>query len=379
MSQINTAVIGTGFIGPVHVEALRRIGVNVIGLLDITPEVTQAKAAELGIPRAYASLDALTADPDVHVVHVTSPNHAHYPQAKAVLEAGKHVVCEKPLAMTAAEGAELVALADKSGLCHAVNFNLRFYPISHEARHKVQSGELGEIFVVQGSYLQDWLLYESDWNWRLEPQFSGNMRAVADIGSHWLDLTTFITGKTIASVMADFKTFHPTRRKPRGAVQTYSNAAPSDYDDIAINTEDYASVLIRYADGSRGVVTVSQVSAGRKNRLSFEIDGSKGSLAWVSENPNELWLGSRTEPNRVLIKDPSLLCPEAAAISSYPGGHNEGFPDTFKQLHRAFYAAVADGKAPEKPAYATFHDGLRMLRVADAIFLSANEDRWVHL
>lgn len=382
MEKIKVAIIGTGFIGPVHIEALRRNDIEVAGLLDANPELTQKKAAELGIPKAYASIEELAADSEIVAVHVATPNHLHYEHVKAAVMAGKHVVCEKPLAMDSAQGEELVALAKEKGVINAVNFNLRFYPLVHEARTRVQNGSIGDVFVVHGSYLQDWLLYDTDWNWRLQPEFSGNMRAIADIGSHWLDLTTFVTGKTIESVMADFKTFHTIRQKPKAAVETFTGKMGSpmvETDPQPINTEDYATVLIRYTDGSRGTLTVSQVSAGRKNRLTYEIDGSKSSLAWNSETPNELWVGERSAPNQVLMKDPSLLRPEAAAIASYPGGHNEGFPDTMKQLQKKFYAHVRAGVVPEAPDYPTFADGLYMLKVGDAIFKSAHSDAWVSL
>ena len=381
MEKIKVAIIGTGFIGPVHIEALRRNDVEVVGLLDANLELTQKKALELGIPRAYASIEELAADDEIVAVHIATPNHMHYEHAKAVVMAGKHVVCEKPLAMDTAQGEELVALAKEKGVINAVNFNVRFYPLSHEAKAKVQGGELGEVFVVHGSYLQDWLLYDTDWNWRLQPEFSGNMRAIADIGSHWLDLTTFITGKTIESVFADFKTFHPIRQKPKTAVETYTGKLVTavETEPQPINTEDYATVLIRYTDGSRGALTVSQVSAGRKNRLSYEIDGSKASLAWNSESPNELWIGQRSGPNQLLLKDPSLLSEDARSISSYPGGHNEGFPDTLKQLQKKFYAHVRAGVVPQNPDYPTFADGLYMLEVGDAIFESAHSDKWISL
>ena len=251
----------------------------------------------------------MLADPEIKVVHLATPNYLHFAQAKAALEAGKHVVCEKPLAMNQRESAVLVKLAAETKLVNAINFNLRFYPLMHQARDMVQSGEIGNIFVMQGSYLQDWLLYETDWNWRLEPGLGGILRAVADIGSHWLDLLTFISGLKIEEVFADFKTFLPTRKKPSKPVETYTGKIlkPEDYIDQPIHTEDYATILLHYENGARGVVTVSQVSAGRKNRLFFEISASKQSLAWDSEHPNDMWIGKRDTYNGVLMKDPSLL------------------------------------------------------------------------
>ncbi len=377
MATVRAAVVGAGFIGPVHVEALRRIGVEVVGFAEISTSLAESRKVAMGGGKVYESFEAILADPTIDLVHITSPNHLHFEQSKAALLAGKNVLCEKPLAMNTTESAELVALAKKTGLVAAVNFNVRYYPLAHEARARIQSGELGELVAVHGSYLQDWLLYPTDWSWRLEKQFSGKMRAIADIGSHWLDLVTFITGLKIESVMADFKTLHATRKKPTGPIATYAESDPNAAVDYPIDTEDYASVLIRFVGGARGVVTASQLCAGRKNQLSFEIDGSKEALAWNSTVPNELWIGHRERPNEILIKDPSLLSPDARNITSYPGGHNEGFADTFKHLYRDVDAAMQDPKGNHK--YPTFEDGHYELLVGEAIYLSATTDRWVRL
>jgi predicted dehydrogenase len=379
--KIGVGVAGTGFIGPAHVEGLRRNGIQVLGLAEETEEKAQQKAAELGIPRCYASLDAMLADPDIQVIHLATPNHLHFPHAKAALLAGKHVICEKPLAMNTVESAELVKLAAEKRLVNAVNYNLRMYPLSHQARSMVQGGELGDLFILQGSYLQDWLLFPTDWNWRLEPGLGGDVRAVGDIGSHWLDLLTFITGLHIEEVYADFKTFHPVRKKPARPLETFTGKIlqPSDYIDQPIHTEDYASVLLHYENGVRGVLTVSQVSAGRKNRLFYEINGSKSSLSWDSERPNELWIGERTGPNQILMKDPSLLSPEARAVASYPGGHNEGFPDTFKQLSAKVYSYILAGDYSKAPDFPTFADGHYEMRLCEAILRSVREQAWVKL
>lgn len=376
---ICVGVAGTGFIGPAHVEGLRRNGIQVVGLAEETPEKATQKAAELGIPRAYGSLDAMLADAEIDVVHLATPNHLHFPHAKAVLLAGKHVICEKPLALNSQESSELVKLAADRKLVNAVNFNIRMYPLSQQARSMVQSGELGDLFVLQGSYLQDWLLYPTDWNWRLEPDLGGSLRAVGDIGSHWLDLLTFITGLRVDEVFADFRTFHPIRKKPARPLETFTGKMlqPSDYIDQPIKTEDYASIMLHYENGVRGILTVSQVSAGRKNRLFYEINGSKSSISWDSERPNELWIGHRPEPNQTLMKDPSLLSPEARAVTSYPGGHNEGFPDTFKQLYAKVYAYIFAGDYGKTPDFPTFVDGHYEMQLCEAIERSAREQTWV--
>ena len=379
MADLRVGVIGTGFIGPAHVEALRRLGIEVVALAGPRLDSVADKAQAMRIGKYYQTAEALIADPQVNVVHITSPNYVHHAQAKAALLAGEHVVCEKPLALTSAESIELVQLAAEKKLVNAVNFNIRFYPMSHQARHLVQHGEIGDVQIVQGSYLQDWLLLPTDWNWRLEPQYSGELRAVADIGSHWLDLTTFITGLTVEAVLADFKTFLPVRQKPTGHVETFTSQRSTtlDYEAQPITTEDYASVLLRYTNGARGVMTVSQVSAGRKNRLFYEINGAKSSIAWDGERPNELWIGHRERANEHLLKDPALLAPEARQFASYPGGHTEGFPDTFKQLYTAIYRYLDAGDFAAKPDFPTFEDGDRALRVGEAILRSAREDRWI--
>ena len=381
MADLKVGVIGTGFIGPAHIEALRRLGIEVVAVAGPRIDGVAEKAKAMHIEKYYDTADALIADPEINVVHITSPNHVHHPQAKAALLAGKHVVCEKPLAMNSAESIELVKLAKEKQLVNAVNFNIRFYPLSHQARQLVQSGEIGDVYIVQGSYLQDWLLLSTDWNWRLEPQFSGEMRAVADIGSHWLDLTTFITGLKIEAVCADFATFLKTRKKPTQPVETFTGKLQTnlEYVEQPINTEDYATVMLRYSNGARGVMTVAQVCAGRKNRLYYEIDGAKSAIAWDGERPNELWINHRERPNELLLKDPSLLSPEARQFASYPGGHNEGFPDTFKQLYTAVYRYIDAGDFNALPDFPTFEDGHRALRVGEAIFRSAQEGRWVNV
>lgn len=381
MDLIRAAVIGTGFIGPAHVEALRRVGVEVVGIAGSSPERAKPKAEALNIRKIYADWRDLVADPAVNVVHITTPNYLHYPMAKAAIEAGKHVVCEKPLAMNSQESAELLQMARRAGVVHAVNYNIRFYPLCQEARVWAARGDLGEVYIIRGSYLQDWLLYETDWNWRLEPELGGSLRAVADIGTHWLDLTSFITGLHVQAVLADFRTFIPVRKKPVRPIDTFAGKAlrPEDYIEQPIHTEDYATVLLAYEGGARGVMTVSQVCAGHKNRLAFEIDGSKSAMAWDSERPNELWIGHRDGPNEVLMKDPSLLTTQARSFAGYPGGHNEGFPDTFKQLYRAVYRYIQAGDFTAPPDFPTFADGHEEILLCEAIERSAREQRWVEV
>jgi len=373
MRPRGVAVAGTGFIGPVHVEAVRRLGHRVVGVLGSTPAKGRAAADALGVPTAYESLAALLADPAVEVVHLATPNRAHFAQAKAVLDAGRHVVVEKPLAMTAAETAELVRLAAaRPGQVAAVNYNVRFYPLCLDARERVRGGELGDVLHVTGSYLQDWLLYPTDFNWRVLAEHGGDLRAVADIGTHWLDLVGFLTGLEVEAVCADLRTVHPVRQRPAGGSDTFTGSAGAGGEPVAVTTEDYGSILLRFRGGARGCVTVSQVTAGRKNSLRFDLAGSKAALAWDSEEPNVLHVGHRGRANESAGRDPGQLSAAARRFSDYPGGHAEGFPDSHKQLFRAVYAAI-DGEAGPYP---TFADGHREVVVCEAVLRSSRNQRW---
>ena len=378
-SDICTAIIGSGFIGTVHLEALRRIGVRVTGLLDASPDLGARRAQELGLPRAYASLAELLADDAVQVVHVTSPNELHYPQVKEVLAAGRHVVCEKPLALTSAQSRELAGLAERTGLVNAVNFNVRWYPLSQHVATMVSSGELGTVRLVTGHYFQDWLLFDTDWNWRLESDRGGPLRAVGDLGSHWLDLTSFLTGLRVEAVMADLTTFIPVRRKPATPVATFSAAPAAGTVPVEIRTEDSATILLRYEGGARGCVAISQVSPGRKNSLSYQIDGASSAVASDSEQPDSLWIGHRDRPNEQLLRNPALMNADGAAAARLPGGHAEGFADTFSAVFRAVYADVLAGGPSRGPRYATFAAGHEEMAIGDAVLESARTGRWVEV
>lgn len=381
MKKINVAIVGTGFIGPAHLEALRRLpNVEVIGLCEVSIELAREKAEQLGIPNAYTFEDMLKVE-EIDVVHICTPNFLHFPQSKAALEAGKHVVCEKPLATKMKEADELVAIAKEKGLVNAVHFNLRYYPMVRQMRKMREEGQLGEIYSVMGSYLQDWLIMQTDYNWRLEPDKSGDSRAIADIGSHLLDITEYVTGLKVTEVMADFSTVHKTRLKPIRPLESFSNKMmdPSDYEEVTITTEDHASVLLRFDNGNKGSITVSQINAGRKNRLNIEIAGSKANFEWCSEKPNEMWIGKRETANQHLMKDPALFHKEAAGLISFPGGHNEGFPDTSKQLFKEVYAAIREGKQPETPSFPVFSDGQRELLICERIIESHRKQAWVKI
>jgi predicted dehydrogenase len=375
-------LIGGGFIGPVHVEGLRRIGVEVVGLLGSSPDRARDVARRLGIARVYHDLGELLADERVGVVHIASPNEHHFDQARRVLESGRHVICEKPLAASTEETAALRALAaSRPSQAAAVNYNVRYYPLCHEIRDRIAKGALGRVLSVTGSYVQDWLLYPEDYNWRVEPDGRTNLRAVADIGTHWMDLAQFLTGMPIRAVNADLATFHPRRFKPIGPTDTFSGSTADGsrtVEEVEITTDDHGAVLLRYDAGARGAFHVSQVTAGRKNRLTIEVAATEGSVAWDSESPNQLWIGSRRGPNQILERDPALLGASAAAISDYPGGHAEGFPDTFKQLFADVYGWIVEGRnSGQSPTFPSFADGDDELHLCEAIARSAADGRWI--
>jgi predicted dehydrogenase len=384
MGKIKVGIIGTGFIGPSHIEALRRLGyIDVAAVSDINIEVAKEKAKFLNIEKAYGDYKELLAEPEIKAVHICTPNHLHYSMSKEALMAGKHVICEKPLAMNSRQASELSALAKEKNLVNAVHFNIRYYPLIQQARLAVQNGELGKILAINGSYQQDWLFYITDYNWRLQPEYSGDSRAVADIGSHWMDLVEFITSVKVKSVCADFATFHPIRKKPLKPVETYSGKIlkPEDFADIPIGTEDYATVLLRFDNGAHGSMTVNQVAAGRKNRLYFEIYGDKKAISWDSENPNEMWIGRRDGNNEILVKDPSLMYSEARLFAALPGGHSEGFPDTSRQMFNQLYTYILNKgyENGSKPEYPTFEDGAREITLCESILKSARSDAWINV
>jgi predicted dehydrogenase len=375
-------IVGAGFVGPHHIDAVRRLGyVDVVAVAGSTQASAEKKAEALGARRAYGSYEALLDDPDVQVVHNATPNYLHYPVNAAAIAKGKHVVSDKPLAMTAAEAKTLLDQANKAGIVHAVTFNYRGNPLVQQARVAIARGDIGRPTFLVGQYLQDWLLKDTDYSWRLEPDKGGASSALGDIGSHWCDLAQHISGLRITHVLGDITTVIPTRKKPKGSREAFAAAgADQGVEPVDIKVEDLASVLLRFDNGAKGSFSVGQVCAGHKNDLRLEICGSTASLRWLQESQNELWIGHRDKANEILPKDPSLLDAEASRYAHLPGGHQEAWADAFCNLMRDIYGFIAAGKKPSDPhppAFATFEDGYRANCVVEAILESArNGSAW---
>ena len=384
MNKIKAGVIGTGFIGPVHIEALRRVeGVQVEAIASIETDKAVKIAEGFSIPKCYKSWEELINDDEIQIVHNCTPNSLHFEINKAAILAGKHIISEKPLTIDSIESAELIKLAREKKVVNAINFNYRFYPLIQHSKRMFEKGEMGEVYLIHGNYLQDWLYYKTDYNWRLESKVSGKSRAVADIGSHWCDLVQFITGLKIKKVFANLTTIHEKRKRPKQSVETFKSKEElfSEHEEITIDTEDVGSVLLKFDNGSQGNFTVSQVSAGRKNHFWFEIDAGKKAIAWNQEEPNKLWVGYREKGNEIIIKDPSLLYDEAKKYAHYPGGHPEGYPDGPKNLFINVYNFIREGRDPVKDHkdFPTFEDGHRENKIVEAIMKSNSEEKWIEV
>jgi predicted dehydrogenase len=375
-TRIGMGLVGAGFVGPLHVDAVRRLGfVDVVAVAGSSEDAARAAARRLGLQRSYAHYEALLDDPRVHVVHVATPNHLHYPVTAAAIARGKHVVSEKPLALNAGEAQELLDLACEAGIVHAVMFNYRGNPLVQEARSRILRGEIGRLHFLHGRYLQDWLLEDIDYSWRLEPDKGGASAALGDIGSHWCDLAEHVSGLRIVEVLGETTTAVKRRRKPHASREAFAAAGgdePFEWVDIVL--DDLASVLLRFDTGATGTLSIGQVCAGHKNNLEIELSGASGSIAWRQEHANELWIGHRHGPNEVLQKDPSLMDARTRGYARLPGGHHEGWADALFNVTRDIYCFIAAGKQPasaEPPLFATFEDGVRAARVVDAVLASA--------
>jgi predicted dehydrogenase len=374
MKRIKVAIIGTGFTGRIHTEALRRLGnIEVAAVAGSSKERAQKFADGVYIDRATGDYRELLSDPTIEAVHICSPNELHFEQAMYCMGAGKHILCEKPLAASVEEGRKMLSLAEEKNLVHCTSYNQRAYPQVQQMRQMRIAGMFGNIRIVQGTYSQDWLFLDTDWNWRIE---SGKSRTFADIGTHWCDMAEHVTGLKITSLSADLETFIKSRKKPRGPVETFQGKAlrPDEYTDTPIDTEDFGSMQFRMGTDTLGCMTTSQVSAGRKGRLFLEIYGSKCSAAWDAERPEELWIGHRSRPSELLQKDSMLFEEEAWGFADLPGGLSEGYGDTFKQIFRRFYRVVAERSATVE--FPTFEDGIRQLQMVDAVVESSAKHAW---
>jgi predicted dehydrogenase len=372
MTRIGMGLVGPGFVGAHHVDAVRRLGfVDVVAVAASTDDSARRKASALGIPKAYGSYEALARDPDVHVVHNTTPNYLHVPVIEAALAAGKHVVSDKPLAMTGSDARRLWQAADAAGVVHAVTFNYRGNPLVQQARTMIAEGVIGPVQYVHGAYLQDWLLDDRDYSWRLEPDKGGPSSAVGDIGSHWCDLVEHVTGQRIAAVLADLTTVVPMRMKPSASTAAFASGE-GPRERVRMTSEDLATVLLRFDGGAKGSVSLGQVCAGHKNDLWFEVNGRRASVRWLQEQQNALWIGHRDGPNAMLPKDPSLLDTAARPYAHLPGGHQEAWSDAFCNVMRDIYDVIRGDRLRHDlpPAFATFEDGYRAAFIVDAILES---------
>jgi predicted dehydrogenase len=372
--RIGMGLVGPGFVGAHHIDAVRRLGyVDVVAIAASSEASARKKADALDVPKAYGSYEALVADPDVHVVHNTTPNYLHVPVILAALAKGKHVVSDKPLAVNSADARRLLDAAHAAGVVHAVTFNYRGNPMVQQARAMIAAGEIGDVHFVHGAYLQDWLLQPTDFSWRLEPDKGGASSAMGDIGSHWCDLVQHVTGRRIVEVLADLTTVIGTRMKPATATEAFATAGDERRQPVTIQSEDLAAVLVRFEGGAKGTVSVGQVCAGHKNGLWFEANGRRASLRWLQERQNELWIGRRDGPNGTLLKDPSLVGDAARAYTHLPGGHQEAWADAFCNVMRDVYGHIAAGKKMSDrrpPAFASFEDGYHSACVVDAVLES---------
>ncbi len=381
MATIKVGVIGMGFIGATHIDALRRIGdVEVVAVADVHLPSAQKIASQYGIPKAYGNVDELINDPEVQVVHNCTPNHLHLEINSKIIRAGKHVFSEKPLATSSAESAKMLELLkEQTDLVAGVNFCYRMNPMVQEARRRIAAGEIGRPYLIYGNYLQDFLLFDTDYNWRVEPEYAGASRCVADIGSHWMDLAQTMVGSRITQVCANTVIALPVRKKPTRQVATFSTNTDTSYEEREVKTEDYAGALLKFENGASGVFQCSEISAGRKNYIEIEVDGSKSSFHWQQEFSDRMWKGNRDTNNEEIIRNPNIMTPEARIYAHLAAGHPEGWNDAFRNNLDAYYGFIRDGKKPGKDSadYATFEEAHYIMRLTEAIIKSGAEHRWV--
>ena len=369
--RIGMGLVGPGFIAPHHIDAVRRLGyIDVIAIAGSSQSSADRKAEQLDIDRAYGSYLDLINDPDIDVVHNTTPSYMHFPISMATIKAGKHIISDKPLAVTPDECAQLAAAAAAAGVVNAVTFNYRGNPLVQQARLMVAEQNIGALNFVHGYYLQDWMTDANVYSWRSDPTKNGVSSALADIGSHWCDLAEHISGSTITAVLADLTTVVKTRYSAGGSAEAFSTNVSAERRPVAVNSEDLASVLVRFANGAKGCFSVGQVAPGHKNDLQIEFNGRAGSLRWIQERQNELWIGRHDQPNAVMLKDPAALLPAARPYAHLPAGHQEAWSDAFRNVIGDIYTWIVTGE--KGPTISTFADGYRISRVIQAM-LKSNE------
>jgi predicted dehydrogenase len=379
MKTIQVGVIGTGYIGMVHLEMLRRLGgVEVVAVADPNAGLARAAAAKFGIERVYESAASLVEDPAVEVVHDCAPNNVHFDINARVIKAGKELLSEKPLALNARESGELLDLATRRGTLTAINFCYRYYPVVQEAAARARRGDLGDVRAFMGHFLQDWLFFETDYSWRLDPKVAGRANVVADLGSHWFDLVQFVTGQKIVAVMAELHTCLPKRRRPKGGLLSFGAGAMGETEEVAITLDDYASIFLKLENGARGSFTTCQAAAGRKVDLELQVFGSKESYAWSHVHPNALWIGHREKANETFYESSQLQAEETRRYALLPTGHPLGYHDAVFNLFRDYYEAVA-AKRTGQPVATTlpdFRTGHEMMCIIDAAVESDKAGGW---
>ena len=378
--KLGVGLVGPGFVAPHHIDAVRRLGyADIVGLAGSSLERAQQKAAALGVPKAYASYEELIADPAIDVVHNTTPNYLHVPVNLAAIAAGKHIICDKPLAPTSAECAQVASAATATGIVNAVTFNHRGYPMAQQMRAMIAAGDLGAPVFVHGTYLQDWMTSDRVYSWRMDPKLGGPSSALADIGSHWCDLAQHVLGSPIVAVFADLTTVVRTRYSSGVSAEAFSETAEAaSLQAIPMQAEDLGTVLLRFANGTRGVMSVGQVLPGHKNELRLEVNGREASVSWNSERADDLWIGHHDRANELLPKDPALLKPAARRYAHLPGGHQEAWTDAFRNILSDIYDWVRsdEAEAAATSTVATFAAATQVASVIEAMLESNRTQTW---
>ena len=380
LKKINVGIIGMGYIGESHIESVRRIGMcNLVAVADTNYQLALNKAELYGIEKVYKTIDEMLADENIDAIHNCTPNFLHREINEKIILAGKHLLSEKPLTTTYDEAERLLSLKEKHPEVEVcVNFNYRLNPMVQEIKSRIKKGELGDVRIISGQYQQDWLMYDTDYNWRLEPEISGNSCSIADIGSHWMDIVQHVTGHKIVSVFGDLVTVIPVRKKPKNQQETFKSSENTEYEEVEIKNEDYAAVLFKTDKGATGVFHVSALAPGHGCYLGFEINGSKQSFGWNQEDNDKMWIGRRGGDNSVVIRNPNTISESIKPYTSLASGHPEGWNDAFKGNIYAFYKYIAEGRKGER-LFSTLEEGAYIVKLTEAIVKSSKTKKWINL